>query len=139
MFRGWTGDLSCRLVAEGIETAEELAALRDLNCDYGRGFWLGRPSPHRNAAVALGAPAQPKLEARASDWVRPMLACYGSAMAQGRVESSLLSARTRSGHRPVLSVSVTPLVDSAGGLANGPSRHADRAGEGSSSSHRHLA
>lgn len=34
-----------QVVAEGIETAEELQALRELGCEYGQGFLLGRPAP----------------------------------------------------------------------------------------------
>jgi EAL domain-containing protein (putative c-di-GMP-specific phosphodiesterase class I)/GGDEF domain-containing protein len=34
-----------RVVAEGIETAEELAALNDLGVHYGQGYHLGRPAP----------------------------------------------------------------------------------------------
>jgi PAS domain S-box-containing protein len=36
-----------RLIAEGIETAAELAALRGLAIDYGQGFLLGRPQDGR--------------------------------------------------------------------------------------------
>jgi EAL domain-containing protein (putative c-di-GMP-specific phosphodiesterase class I) len=35
----------CRVVAEGIETATELNALRALGCDLGQGYLLGRPMP----------------------------------------------------------------------------------------------
>jgi PAS domain S-box-containing protein len=35
----------CRLVAEGIETEAELAALRDLDIHLGQGYLLGRPLP----------------------------------------------------------------------------------------------
>jgi PAS domain S-box-containing protein len=184
MFRGWTEDLGCRLVAEGIETAEELAALRDLGCDYGQGFWLGRPSPTLQGPVALPERTMPTRRAPATDLVHPVLAFYGSAiaqstipsyvvdrrrrlvawndaaanllgygrehmeghlcftspldhrsredarlcvaacplvlaMAQRQIESSVVSARTRSGERQVLSVSATPLVDSATGRVVG--------------------
>ena len=34
-----------RLVAEGIETAEELEVIRDLGIDYAQGYFLGRPAP----------------------------------------------------------------------------------------------
>lgn len=34
-----------RLVAEGIETLEELHVLRDLGVEFGQGYVLGRPSP----------------------------------------------------------------------------------------------
>lgn len=36
--------LGTPLVAEGIEDPAELAALRDLGCDYAQGYYLGRPS-----------------------------------------------------------------------------------------------
>ena len=36
-----------RLVAEGIETTEELATLRSLGVGYGQGYLLGRPQDSR--------------------------------------------------------------------------------------------
>ncbi|CAN5206378.1 hypothetical protein BH09ACT5_BH09ACT5_09410 [soil metagenome] len=38
----WRG---LRVVAEGVETAEQLQRMRDLNCDRAQGFLLGRPMP----------------------------------------------------------------------------------------------
>jgi diguanylate cyclase (GGDEF)-like protein/PAS domain S-box-containing protein len=35
--------LDCRVVAEGVETAEVLATLRDLGCQYVQGYLLARP------------------------------------------------------------------------------------------------
>lgn len=35
----------CRLIAEGIETAAELATLRKLQVPLGQGYLLGRPAP----------------------------------------------------------------------------------------------
>src|SRR5207247_1124395 len=35
--------LELRVVAEGIETADELDALRDLGCELGQGFYLAAP------------------------------------------------------------------------------------------------
>ncbi len=37
--------LSMQVVAEGIETQAELAVIRDLGCDFGQGYGLGRPAP----------------------------------------------------------------------------------------------
>ena len=34
---------SCKGIAEGIETREDLEILRDLGVDFGQGFLLGRP------------------------------------------------------------------------------------------------
>lgn len=38
-------DTGAQLIAEGIETAEELATLADLGVHFGQGFHLGRPEP----------------------------------------------------------------------------------------------
>ena len=38
-------DLRLSTVAEGVETAEELAALRAVGCDRVQGFWFARPMP----------------------------------------------------------------------------------------------
>lgn len=38
-------DLDMRVVAEGIETAAELACVVDLGCDFLQGYFLGRPAP----------------------------------------------------------------------------------------------
>jgi EAL domain-containing protein (putative c-di-GMP-specific phosphodiesterase class I) len=45
------------VVAEGIETAEEAARLRDLGVDLGQGWYLGRPGPPE--ALSPVAPAVP--------------------------------------------------------------------------------
>jgi EAL domain-containing protein (putative c-di-GMP-specific phosphodiesterase class I) len=37
--------LGLPLVAEGVETAEQLEALRDLGCAFAQGYHLGRPGP----------------------------------------------------------------------------------------------
>jgi len=35
----------CALIAEGIETENELTALKLLNVEYGQGYFLARPAP----------------------------------------------------------------------------------------------
>ncbi|GFZ33014.1 signaling protein [Clostridium zeae] len=40
--------LNIKVVAEGIETEEQLNMLRDLNCDYVQGYYLGRPMDYEN-------------------------------------------------------------------------------------------
>jgi EAL domain-containing protein (putative c-di-GMP-specific phosphodiesterase class I) len=38
-------DCDCQVVAEGVETEPDAAALRDLGVDYGQGWHFGRPAP----------------------------------------------------------------------------------------------
>jgi EAL domain-containing protein (putative c-di-GMP-specific phosphodiesterase class I) len=52
----------CTLVAEGIETREELAEVRRLGVGCGQGFWLGRPE--RSAAGPWQLPLPPMKHAR---------------------------------------------------------------------------
>ena len=37
--------LGVAVIAEGIETQEQVSALQALECDHGQGFYLGRPRP----------------------------------------------------------------------------------------------
>ncbi|CAN5802735.1 hypothetical protein BH20CHL8_BH20CHL8_11470 [soil metagenome] len=43
--RHFAGSAGCRLIAEGIETEEELAALLALHVPLGQGYLLGPPAP----------------------------------------------------------------------------------------------
>ncbi|WP_349370064.1 GGDEF domain-containing protein [Salinarimonas sp.] len=45
--------LSLRVVAEGIETTEQLEDLRALGCEHGQGFLLGRPQPADRAGELM--------------------------------------------------------------------------------------
>ncbi len=36
-------DLGLRVIAQGIEQPRQLAALREMGCEYGQGFLLARP------------------------------------------------------------------------------------------------
>ncbi|MDX6583119.1 MAG: hypothetical protein QOI10_2303 [Solirubrobacterales bacterium] len=44
------------VVAEGIETKEELATLRDLGVGFGQGYHLGRPAPAETLELAARSP-----------------------------------------------------------------------------------
>ena len=41
------------MVAEGIETAEQLALLRSFGCEEGQGFYLGHPIAATDVAEVL--------------------------------------------------------------------------------------
>lgn len=41
----FASQIGARVVAEGVETAEELAALKDIGVHLAQGFYLGRPGP----------------------------------------------------------------------------------------------
>lgn len=44
--------LGIHVVAEGIETRAQLALLKQLDCEYAQGFYLGHPAPLEQLAVA---------------------------------------------------------------------------------------
>ena len=56
--------LKMAVVAEGVETDEQLVLLEQLGCDMVQGFYLGHPSPHESIALmlqkvcAIAAPAK---------------------------------------------------------------------------------
>ena len=50
--------LGLRVVAEGIETAEQRDALRELSCDYGQGYLFSKPIPGEEMrSLAAGDPS----------------------------------------------------------------------------------
>jgi EAL domain-containing protein (putative c-di-GMP-specific phosphodiesterase class I)/GGDEF domain-containing protein len=53
--------LGMRVVAEGVETGEQLAILRSLGCDAIQGYFTGRPQP----AASIDVPASPPTPAGA--------------------------------------------------------------------------
>jgi EAL domain-containing protein (putative c-di-GMP-specific phosphodiesterase class I) len=49
-------ELQLGTVAEGIESPEQLALLRELGCDLGQGFLLGRPRSPGELDLESGPP-----------------------------------------------------------------------------------
>ena len=63
-------NLGMQVVAEGIETGEQLALLKALRCDYGQGYFFSKPLPAESAAELLrgnldeaAGAARPELDA----------------------------------------------------------------------------
>jgi diguanylate cyclase (GGDEF)-like protein len=52
---GMASALGCTVTAEGVETEQQLAVLRRLNCQRAQGFLLARAIPATELAVLLGA------------------------------------------------------------------------------------
>jgi diguanylate cyclase (GGDEF)-like protein/PAS domain S-box-containing protein len=50
--------LHLRVVAEGVETAAQLAELRAIDCEYGQGYLFGRPLTIEAMSVVLAAAAE---------------------------------------------------------------------------------
>jgi EAL domain-containing protein (putative c-di-GMP-specific phosphodiesterase class I) len=40
-----TAALGCDMVAEGVETPDQLARLQDLGCQFAQGYLIGKPGP----------------------------------------------------------------------------------------------
>ena len=55
------------VVAEGVETADQLAALREMGCDLVQGFHIARPAPAARVAAALDTRYRPAAEPALSD------------------------------------------------------------------------
>jgi len=63
--------LNLKVTAEGVETAEQLAFLREHHCDEVQGFYLGRPVPAEEFGRLL------------RNDIRPPMACCQSKAANG--------------------------------------------------------
>jgi diguanylate cyclase (GGDEF)-like protein len=87
--------MGIRVNAEGVETAEQMAALRQLGCDQLQGFLLGRPAAaHALAHLAVRAPGA---DGAAPAWPRPvpLLQPYEPAGRRGLTCSRCPSASWR--------------------------------------------
>jgi diguanylate cyclase (GGDEF)-like protein/PAS domain S-box-containing protein len=46
-------ELKLNVVAEGVETPEQMSILQSLNCEFGQGFWIARPLATEDAEEAI--------------------------------------------------------------------------------------
>jgi EAL domain-containing protein (putative c-di-GMP-specific phosphodiesterase class I) len=53
---GLAKNLGLEVIAEGIETVEQLSAIRDLGCHYGQGFYFSRPVRPAEVAGLFDSP-----------------------------------------------------------------------------------
>jgi EAL domain-containing protein (putative c-di-GMP-specific phosphodiesterase class I) len=49
-------NLGIEVVAEGVETAEQVALLQALDCEFGQGYYFAKPLPPEAAEKMLPAP-----------------------------------------------------------------------------------
>lgn len=55
----FAADVGASLIAEGVESPEELSALEELGIEYAQGFFLGRPLPAPGVSTVAEAPGAP--------------------------------------------------------------------------------
>lgn len=65
-------ELTMTTLAEGIETREQLERMRELGCDLGQGFFLGRPEPPEEFMYSLTAAAALTAARNADDDLPPL-------------------------------------------------------------------
>ena len=82
-------------MAEGIETAAELAVLQDLGCDYGQGFLLGRPEPLLQTRPRVAVPARPPAVPDSLSRAEPVLGFYAEAIRLSPIPSYVVDTRRR--------------------------------------------
>jgi diguanylate cyclase (GGDEF)-like protein len=67
-------DLGLRVVAEGVETADQLALLQTYGCDLAQGFYPGRPQPpdQLEQHLEVGRPPRSWGHLASTGWLRPL-------------------------------------------------------------------
>jgi len=60
-------DLGMSVVAEGVETQEQLSRLMSLDCEYGQGYYFGMPEDPQSASRWIGVPSEVQCAPFAAD------------------------------------------------------------------------
>jgi EAL domain-containing protein (putative c-di-GMP-specific phosphodiesterase class I) len=63
--------LDVPIVAEGVETGDQLAFLAEEHCDQVQGYYIGKPAPIRQYAVLTGNEVAPEAPPAAADIANP--------------------------------------------------------------------
>jgi EAL domain-containing protein (putative c-di-GMP-specific phosphodiesterase class I) len=56
--------LGIQTIAEGVETAQQLQTLRQMNCDQAQGYFMGRPGPVSEVSSVIARPPEPFVAAQ---------------------------------------------------------------------------
>jgi EAL domain-containing protein (putative c-di-GMP-specific phosphodiesterase class I) len=62
-----------KLVAEGIETYEQLCHLRELECEYGQGYYFSKPQPKREIEDILRRGVHDQVQPPVNELHTPLL------------------------------------------------------------------
>jgi PAS domain S-box-containing protein len=93
--RAWTRDLNIRLIAEGVETAEELNVVQELGCDYAQGFFLGRPEPVLQTHSTVVVPSPKASDPGVLSLIDHTLGFYVATIQDSRIPSYVVDTRRR--------------------------------------------
>jgi diguanylate cyclase (GGDEF)-like protein len=106
-FVRYARDIDATVCAEGIETAEELARLADLDVAFGQGFLIGRPS-----APWIAASPEPAAACQAS--FQAAFASKGSGSDDDQRLDTLLRTLAAAGSAQELELRLRPMADLLG-------------------------
>ena len=108
-----THELSKKVVAEGVERAEEAAFLRSIGCEYAQGYHFGEPIPDRDVLQLLKMVRRSERKMQPRGFFRPKTKPKKEATTQPQSPAALPP--------PSLADTLPPLTQT---LANAPRPHA---------------
>jgi EAL domain-containing protein (putative c-di-GMP-specific phosphodiesterase class I) len=57
-------NLGYTVIAEGVETADELLAVSELGCEFAQGYMISAALPHAELAALISTDCHPKFDIR---------------------------------------------------------------------------